>query len=78
MKQTGSFVRKKETFFPSCHAGCDYDVLARPLCGVDEWNAILVEVIGSFRGGFIMQGPLLPETQSNSSGSLCGEEQPPR
>lgn len=67
MKQTGNFEReKKETFFPSCHAACDYDVLARSLCGVDEWNGILVEVIGPFSGRFSHAGTLLlvllPET----------------
>lgn len=35
-------VKKRKHFFLSCHAACDYDVLIRPLCGVDEWNGILV------------------------------------
>lgn len=51
VKRATSWERKKERkkgkkkgniFFLSCHAACDYDVLIRPFCGVDEWNGILV------------------------------------
>lgn len=58
--------KEKGNIFLSCHAACDYDVLIRPFCGVDEWNGILVEVIGSFSGRISHAGTsllaLLPET----------------